>query len=134
MHSFLSRQWRSLGAGTPGRRFRDRYERNRRNKNRSWLGRALRFFLAAVAFVAGVLLTVLPGPATPLFFLSGALLATDWLWMARVMDRGEVWLRRIFRPVARFWHRLPVYGRVALLLATTTASVLTSYTVYRLMH
>ena len=134
MHSFLSRQWRSLGSGTPGRRFRDRYERNERNKDRPWFGRVLRLLLAAVAFAAAAVLTVIPGPATPLFFLAGALLATDWLWMAKVMDRVEVALRKILQPVARLWFRLPVYGRVALLLATTTLSIATSITVYRLMH
>ena len=134
MHSYVSRQWRALSSGTPGRRFRDRYERNKRNKNRPWFGRVLRLLLAAVAFATGVLLTVIPGPATPLFLLAGALVATDWLWMAKVMDRVEVWLRKILKPVVKLWHRLPVYGRVALMLATSTASVITSYTVYRLMH
>ncbi|MEJ1974350.1 MAG: hypothetical protein WDM96_18390 [Lacunisphaera sp.] len=107
MNTTLARQWRSLSSGTPGRRFRDRYHRNQRDKNQHWLGRVLRVVFAAAAFTAGIVLTVIPGPATPLFFISGALIAADWLWMARVMDRLEVWLRKVFKPVAKFWLRLP---------------------------
>jgi len=134
MQSSLAKEWRSLRAGTPGRRFRDRYQRNRKAQRQHWAGRVLRFVLAALLLAGAIVLTVIPGPATPLFFLAGALIATDWLWMAKVMDRLEVWLRKIFRPVQHFWLGLPVYGRVLLALTTTSVSIATSITVYHLMH
>ena len=134
MNSSLAKHWRSLTSGTPGRRFSDRYHRNQKDKNRPWFGRILRFVLAAVIFAGALALTVIPGPATPLFFVAGALIATDWLWMAKVMDRVEVWLRKVFQPIARFWLKLPVYGRVLLALVTTSLSITASITVYRLMH
>jgi hypothetical protein len=134
MHSSLAKQWRALSSGTPGHRFRDRYHRNAKDPKRHWLGRIVRLVLAVAVFVVAVALTVIPGPATPLFFLAGALLASDWLWMAKVMDRVEVFLRRIFKPIGRFWLKLPVYGRVLLAVVSTTISITASITVYRLMH
>ena len=134
MHSSLAKQWRSLSAGTPGHRFRDRYYHNKKDPKKHWTGRIVRFALAAALFTCALALTVIPGPATPLFFVAGALIATDWLWMAKVMDRVEVFLRKIFKPMGKFWLKLPVYGRVLLVIATTSISLATSITVYRLMR
>jgi hypothetical protein len=130
----FAKQWRSLSSGTPGHRFRDRYHRNQKAKDRPWFGRILRFVLAAVIFTGAIILTVIPGPAVPLFFVAGALIASDWLWMAKVMDRAEVFFRKIFKPIGKFWLNLPVYGRVLLAIVTTSLSITASITVYRLMH
>jgi hypothetical protein len=133
-HSSFAKQWHSLSAGKPGHRFRDRYHQNQKNPQQRWTGRIVRFVLAAVIFLGAAALTVIPGPATPLFFVAGALIASDWLWMAKVMDRIEVLLRKIFKPVGKVWLKLPVYGRVLLALFTTTLSITVSVAVYRLMH
>ena len=134
MHTSLKKRWRALSAGTPGRRFRDRYHRNQKNQQKNWIGRIVRIVVAAVVLVGAAILTVIPGPAIPLFFLAGALIASDWLWMAKVMDRAEVFLRKIFKPIGKFWLHLPVYGRVLLAIATTTLSITASITIYRLMR
>jgi hypothetical protein len=134
MYSSWAKQWRALSSGTPGHRFRDRYQRNKKDPKRHWAGRIVRVALAAVVLVGALTLTVIPGPATPLFFLAGALLASDWLWMAKFMDRLEVFLRRIFKPIGKFWLALPIYGRVLLALVTTTISITASITVYHLIR
>jgi hypothetical protein len=134
MDTSFARRWRSLAAGTPGRRFRDRYHRNRRSRHQHWAGRLVRWVAAAVLLVVGLILTVIPGPAIPLLLLAGALLATDSLWLSKALDRLEVVARKFLRPVARFWLRLPVYGRILLALLTTTISIATSVTVYHLMR
>lgn len=134
MHTSLEKRWRALSAGTPGRRFRERYYRNQKNPKKNWMGRLVRILFAAVVLVGASVLTVVPGPAIPLFFLAGALIASDWLWMAKIMDRVEVFLRKIFKPIGKFWLHLPVYGRVLLALVTTTLSITASITIYRLMR
>jgi len=133
-HSSLAKQWHALSAGKPGHRFRDRYYSNKKNAQQRWLGRILRFALAAVIFVGAAALTVIPGPAIPLFIVAGALVASDWLWMAKLMDRIEVWLRKIAKPIGKFWENLPTYGRVLLALLMTTLSITASVAVYRFMH
>ncbi len=93
-HSSFAKQWHSLSAGKPGHRFRDRYYSNKKNSEQRWAGRIVRFALAAVILVGAAVLTVIPGPAIPLFLVAGALIASDWLWMAKIMDRIEVGLRK----------------------------------------
>lgn len=135
MHrSSLAKRWRSLSTGKPGHRFRDRYYQNQRNPQQRWIGRIVRFALAGVIFVGAAALTVIPGPAIPLFILAGALVASDWLWMAKFLDRAEIWLRKIIKPIGKFWENLPTYGRVLLALLMTTISITTSVAMYRWMN
>jgi len=133
-HSSFAKQWHSLSAGKPGHRFRDRYYSNKKNSEQRWAGRIVRFALAAVILVGAAVLTVIPGPAIPLFLVAGALIASDWLWMAKIMDRIEVGLRKIAKPVGKFWQNLPTYARVLLALLMTTLSVTASIVMYRLMR
>lgn len=51
--------------------------------------------LAAVSFVVGVVLAFVPGPAVVFFALTAALLAAQSTWIARHLDAGEMWLRRV---------------------------------------
>ncbi len=127
-------QWKESLRGTPGHRFRDRYHQHQRSRNgRNWLRRLVRFVLAAVAFAIGVVLAFIPGPAILFFLIAGGLLATDWLWVARLLDWGEVKLRHAWQGARRVWQRLPVAGRFALLAAAAGLSAASTYGVYRLM-
>lgn len=102
----------------PGRRFRNRYRSHRRSRSSKSLWRRLqRILLAVVALAIGVVLVFIPGPAILFFFMAGALLASDWLWMARTLDWLEVRLRAGWRRAQRWWKRLPWAGRIALLVA-----------------
>lgn len=131
MRSAFFRRWSNPCPGRPGRRFRDRYERNRRRTTPyRWLGQLLRLLLALVCFCIGVVLAFVPGPAIVFFFLAGALIASDWRWAAVVLDWLEVRLRRVGRWAARVWRRLPLAGRVALLLAGTALSAASTYSFY----
>ena len=91
-----------------GRRFQDRYAAAREaRKDGSWRRRArrvLRLLVALVAFVIGVFLMVLPGPAILFFLIAGGLLAAESIYVARLLDWGEiklragwVWLQRLSR-------------------------------------
>lgn len=138
MATALSKQWHKhwhqLIAGTPGRRFRDRYYRNQRSEKTHPLQRIGRWILALVAFAGALVLTVIPGPAIPLFFLAGALIASDWLWMAKTLDWVEVKARAIWKKLARIWHRLPRSAHVALVILGCCCSVALTYGTYRLMQ
>jgi hypothetical protein len=131
----LSKHWNTLRQGKPGHRFRDRYRRNQRAAHRhNWAGRIVRICLAAVTFTIGVILAFIPGPAVVFFLLTGALLASDFFWMARLLDWGEVKGRKLWGRAERIWEGLPMAGRVALVLAGATVSVASSYGFYRLMQ
>ncbi|MDB6114838.1 MAG: hypothetical protein JWQ83_2002 [Lacunisphaera sp.] len=134
MRARLQQQWKILRAGQPGQRFQDRYHRHQRSASAgNWLHRVGRFVAAALATAIGVVLVFIPGPAIVFFALAGALLASDCLWLARVLDWSEVKLRRLWNWGRRFWQHLSVAGRVALLAVGGGLSAATTYGVYRLM-
>ncbi len=121
--------------GEPGHRFRDRYWRNKRSRAAgSWARRAVRFLVALVAIAIGAVLAVIPGPAIPFFILAGGLLASDWLWLARVLDAGEVRVRRLGHRLGQFWHRLPRVAHIALVVLGVAVSAASAYGFYHLMQ
>lgn len=94
--------WTRLRELEPGRRF-ETFHREQRNKPT-----AVRVAFFAAAFLclgAGVVFALIPGPAILFFALGGALLATQSLWFARWLDRGELWARRTLAQVRESWRR-----------------------------
>lgn len=135
MQASLAKRWHALSEGTPGRRFRDRYYRQKRSsKSRNLLHTAVRFALAGVAVTIGVVLAVIPGPAIPFFFLAGALVASDWLWMARLLDWIEVKARAVAARVAKLWHPLPLAVKAILLIVGCSFSIASSYLLFQAMR
>ena len=91
MRRRLTALWKKLKVLEPGERFQTLY-REQRSKP---LAMKVLFFAAAIAcFAAGVVFAFIPGPAIVFFALSGALLATHFLWVARALDASEVWARK----------------------------------------
>ena len=124
-----------LPAGPPGRRFRNHYYANQRTRRRGRiLAMVLRFFLSTVAAAIGFVLVFLPGPAIVFFVLAGALLAADWLPVARVLDWAEVRARWRWHCIKRLWRRLSRPTRVALGIATATAGVAAGCGVYLVLR
>jgi hypothetical protein len=129
----LPKKWNVFADGKPGRRFQDRYHANR-NKRSGLLHRVLHMVLALAAAAIGVVLVFIPGPAIVFFFIAGAFLASDWLWMARTLDWLEVHLRTWGKRLAKKWRTLPMAARMALLAAGGCLSIATTYGAYRLMQ
>jgi hypothetical protein len=131
----VPKQWNVFSQGKPGHRFQDRYRANRRDRaSQGILRRLQRILLAMVATAVGIVLVFIPGPAILFFFLAGALLASDWLWMARTLDWLEVKLRAWGRHAKKIWRQLPTAGRAALIAAGGCLSMATMYGAYRVMQ
>jgi hypothetical protein len=127
----LRQHWRELRRGRPGRRFVARYERAQ-EEERCGAGERLVLITLAVLFLAiGLVLSVIPGPALPFFFLAGGLLASELRFVALFMDWSEVRVRKIAAWLKRHWRRLPVTGRIALLGFAACCSLATVYFGYR---
>ena len=96
MFDGIRKNWRVFITSEPGRRFEERYRHSQQSKR----GRAKRIvWLSAgiVLAVVGIFFLVAPGPGV-LFLLPGAaLISQEWLGLARMLDRGETWLRKKFR-------------------------------------
>lgn len=96
--------------------------------------RLLRFLVAALAAAIGLVLAFIPGPAVLFFLLAGALLASEWLWVARALDWLEVRLRRLARLGGRLWRGLPAVGRVVVVVVAATASAASTWGIYHLVR
>jgi multisubunit Na+/H+ antiporter MnhG subunit len=96
--------WCELKASAPGKRFEEHYHRaHARGKGRSVASRILLLGGALVSFAVGIVLVFIPGPAILFFAITGALLATQSLLVARALDNAELKARALLRPVRRWW-------------------------------
>jgi hypothetical protein len=99
----LKASWKRFKQREPGERFQAFH---RRQKDRPPAVKAAFLAIAMLSLAAGVVLTLIPGPAILFFALSGALLATQSLWIARWLDKGEIWGRKTASSLRSWWrHR-----------------------------
>ncbi|SRR5258705_8308466 len=105
MFNTLKRQWYELRNGPPGRRFQERYERNRLARaHQSKARRFLQLVIGVWLIKAGIILCFLPGPGLPLLALGAALLAERSRRVARALDWIEVKARSFRKPVRDAGH------------------------------
>jgi uncharacterized membrane protein YbaN (DUF454 family) len=103
LHAF-ERKWTQLWASTPGRRFQNFYRRVHRNHAAEDVTtHIVRFGLAIIFLVVGILLIFLPLVYIPFLLVSAALFASESVAFARFLDRTEAWGRESWaRFKARF--------------------------------
>jgi hypothetical protein len=113
MTSTLRSEWRILRRAAPGRRFQESYAASRRHPDHgTFVRRAVRVGLAVIAMAIGVVLIFLPGPAVLFFAITGALLATESLTVARMLDWVELRLRAVAHWLVRRWRAMSGLQRV----------------------
>ena len=135
LREHLREHWEELKHGRPGRRFRDRYDRTHKKTARA-VGTAMRiglFVVALLCLAVAVVLSVIPGPAIPFFFVAGGLLASESRIIARVMDWFEVRARSLGGRAKRLWKTLPFFARIGLTVAGLCCSAGMAYLSYRFM-
>jgi Putative transmembrane protein (PGPGW) len=93
-----TQSWDRFVHALPGRRFQERYRRKQREHSGAW--KRCAFVIAGIALsLVGLFFMAFPGPGIPILALGLALVAQESAVMARLLDRGEVKLRR-------WWKRL----------------------------
>jgi uncharacterized protein (TIGR02611 family) len=133
-HFHFLEDWRELLRGQPGKRFQARYERAKREQ-RCGAGKRVILIVAALICVAiGIVLVVMPGPAFVFFILAGGLLATESQTVARFMDWSEVSIRKVVAWAKRRWRRLPVGGRIVVILIAACGLAAAAYLGFRLLR
>ncbi|MBI2510676.1 MAG: hypothetical protein HYV96_01740 [Opitutae bacterium] len=132
MFDRLKSQWAALKRSRPGHRFQDRYERNLQSRNGAkTLWRIVRIVIAAGFVVLGVLFMFIPGPAIAFYAIAGALLATDSLPLAKLLDWIEVRSRRMARWAAAKWQPLPLAAKLTLGTLGVCGSITSTWLLYR---
>lgn len=94
----------------------------------------LRIILAAVAAVIGFILVFLPGPAFVFFLIAGALLASDWLPVARTLDWAELHGRRAAKRAQARWRKFSTSARLALVTGALLAAGGASYVAFQFIR
>lgn len=97
--------WTELKHGRPGSRFREQYERSRREQKNGF-GRALRIIGGAALIPVGLFFLAVPGPGLPIIALGLVLIAREFRFAARLLDSLELRLRPAWKWVQERWKRL----------------------------
>jgi uncharacterized protein (TIGR02611 family) len=110
----LRSEWHQLEKDPPGKRFQNRYRR--KHDERGGKKNPLMLVVGAVVMAVGVFLMPAPGPGVIVVLLGGALLSEESLFVARALDRLEVWVREVVAAALRLWKRMSLPLRIALIL------------------
>ena len=126
MFGKLKEEWQHFKDGKPGRRFQDSYHRRQQESQGRLTGTRLFNFIAGpVLVLAGIILVPAPGPGFAVVACGMGLLGSEFLPVARFMDRAEVLCREARREVQGVWAQSSAGAKtvVILLLLVCVAAV-----------
>lgn len=131
MNNTVQGSWRCLKEGAPGSRFRGVYEhRKRTQQDRSLARRVVPVALGVILVLAGIAIGWVPGPGGFIGIFGVALLATQFRWLAKLLDWTELRLRALWRVA---WERRSVLARVLIVVAAAAIAAGAAYAVWRLL-
>lgn len=95
MFESIKAGWREFAAQTPGHRFQKRYRRSRNpDFPRGTVRRIVALTIGIVLILAGLVMLVIPGPGLLAMIIGLGFFAEESLWLAKLLDAMELWLRR----------------------------------------
>lgn len=127
----IKRNWWLFAASRPGHRFRERYRLHRRNRRPGFdpvrlLYVAVGIFLILVSALFGWL----PVLGWGTVFLGLGIIAGESYPVASLLDRLEVWARRVLGPFVARLGRLPVWAQLSISLTIAVATFALMYELY----
>jgi hypothetical protein len=125
-------EWRwFLKYSAPGCRFRDRYRRRQQaGRGRSKFRRACYVALGTAIAIGSLVLAPLPGPGWGTFFVGSGIVAGEVWHVARLLDRGEVELRRGLQRTKGAWDTSAPALRVLIALTISLGVMASVYGAY----
>jgi len=124
----IHEHWAQIRRSLPGRRFQSWYRRCREHDHdRPAHKRVLQITFGVLIMLAGAVMLVTPGPGWLMIGVGAALLARESLFVARLLDRIEITLRRLLRAARLRWEAASLPGRAAVVLIPVVAVVLLGY-------
>lgn len=95
----------TLRSGPPGERFLQYVEERRERRGTKWsAGRIISFSVGMTLIVVGLGIGWLPGPGGFLAIVGLGLIAQEFPFIAKVLDRIEMCLRGVAATVKRWFH------------------------------
>ena len=130
----MRRSLEDFRASKPGRRFRERYERRHREQRSRLSPSSILYIVVGVLLViASVFLGPAPGFGFGTGFIGLALLASEFKFLARLLDKSEVKLRSLGRELRDIWRTLPFGLQAVLVLVAVILLLALAYGVYVLV-
>jgi hypothetical protein len=123
----LKSSWRVFEKARPGERFQKFYEERKKSGGAS---RTVFTVIGVLLLVGGVVLLFIPGPGLLLIAFGGALIAQQSLWLAKVLDRVELLLRKLARKGKSFWKKASTPIRSAVVAGATICACGAGYLAY----
>lgn len=105
MFDGIKEEWAQLKRGKPGSRFEKQYERNGREA-KSAVGRVLRIIGGLLLIPVGMFFLAVPGPGLVIIGIGAVLIAREFRFAARLLDRLEVRGRKLWKWGEQRWRRL----------------------------
>jgi hypothetical protein len=126
------KEWRwFLKHSAPGCRFWDRYRRRQQaGRGRSKFRRACYVALGTAIAIGSLVLAPLPGPGWGTFFVGSGIVAGEVWHVARLLDRGEVELRRGLQRTKGAWDTSAPALRVLIALTISLGVMASVYGAY----
>jgi len=91
----LKKDWKIVRETQPGNRFQARYRYREYQSPSSRVKRVLKIIFGIALIPLGILLWFVPGPGWLVIFIGLALLAGSSKTLSRLLDRAELFIRRI---------------------------------------
>jgi hypothetical protein len=125
-------EWRwFLKHSEPGCRFRDRYRRRQQTgRDHSMLRRACYVAFGLAIAIGSLLLAPLPGPGWGTFFVGSGIVAGEVWYVARLLDRGEVKLRKVLQRTKGIWNTSAPAVRMLIALTISLSVMASVYGAY----
>ena len=95
MFDQLKKDWKILRENRPGNRFQARYRYRENQSVSSRVKRVVKIIIGIALIPLGILLWFVPGPGWLIIFIGLALLAGRSKTLSRLLDRAELFVRKI---------------------------------------
>lgn len=116
--------WHTLKEDEPGKRFVHLYKKRREDRQGGFdWGRLAITTLGAVVSIAGVVFLAMPGPGLLVLALGLALMASESLALAKVLDWAESRIRPVALAALNRWQQIPPLRRKILTAITAVLGV-----------
>ena len=129
------KEWRwFIKHSAPGCRFRDRYRRRQQaGHGRSMLRRACYVAFGPAIAIGSLVLAPLPGPGWGTFFVGSGIVAGEVWYVARLLDRGEVKLRKALQHTKGVWDTSAPALKVLITLTISLGVIASVYGAYHVI-
>lgn len=108
MFQSFRQNWDQLRKGKPGSRFEDQHSRNHKKPRARRTAPALNIAAGGSIMLVGLFMVPAPGPGWAVVFAGGAILAREFLFVARALDRLEVLFRKLAHLAKKYWAVSPI--------------------------